>query len=172
MSRALPKFVLGLLLIGASATLAGAGILSLATDPKATRTSVDQDPVIVPAVPPAAAIPPIGTDAFTRPMFNRDRAQGPDKAPPAAADNADPSASSGVDTAPDAAGDMSAMTVKGVIISDRGARAALQSPGATSLIWVTSGETVDGWTVESITSSAVRMRNGDEVAELSVRKDQ
>jgi len=171
MSRALPKFFLGLVLIGASAALAGAGVMSLATDAEAPRTVVDQEPVIVPAVPPAAVIPPIGTDAFTRPMFNRDRAQGPDNAPPATADNADPS-SSNPGSAPDAPGDMTAMTVKGVIISDRGARAALQAPGSSVLTWVGAGETVDGWKVESITASTVRLRNGDDVAELKVREDQ
>lgn len=170
MSRALPKFFLGLVLIGASAALAGAGVMSLATDAEAPRTVVDQEPVIVPAVPPAAVIPPIGTDAFIRPMFNRDRAQGPDNAPPAAADNADPS-SSNSGSAPDAPGDMT-MTVKGVIISDRGARAALQAPGSSVLTWVGAGETVDGWKVESITASTVRLRNGDAVAELKVREDQ
>lgn len=171
MSRALPKFVLGLVLIGASAALAGAGVISFATDAKAPRINVRQEPVIVPAVPPAVAIPPIGTDAFTRPMFNRDRAQGPDKAPPVTADNADPSSSNTGDGS-DAPGDVTAMTARGVIISDRGARAALQIPGSSALTWVGAGETVDGWKVESITENTVRIRNGDDVAELKVREDQ
>jgi hypothetical protein len=171
MSRTLPTFVIGLVLIGASAALVGAGFMSLTTDATAPRTNVNQEPVIVPAVPPAVAIPPMGTDAFTRPMFNRDRALGPDKAPPVTADNADPFSQNPADT-PDAPGDMTAMTVKGVIISDRGARAALQAPGSGALAWVKAGDTVNGWKVESITASAVRIRNGDDVAELKVRDEQ
>jgi len=64
------------------------------------------------------------------------------------------------------------MTVKGVIISERGARAALQATGAAVLTWVKAGETVDGWKVESITASTVRISNGDEVVDLKVREDQ
>lgn len=172
MSRTpLPKIVLSLVLVGASAALVGAGIMSLTTDAQATRVSANPDQAVVPAVPPAETIPPIGEEAFTRPMFNRDREQGPDRAPPAAADNADPSTSSGAGNTQDEPGDMSAMTVKGVIISERGASAALHAAGASTLTWVKAGETVDGWKVESITASTVRISKGDEVAELKVRED-
>lgn len=161
------KFVLGLVIIGASAALMGAGIVSLSTDAKAPRANASQDQVTIPTVPPAEAIPPIGTDAFTRPMFNRDRALGPDKAPPAPSDSTDPS---GTDSAPDAPADASAMVLKGIIVTDRGARAGLQAPGSDALTWVRTGETIDGWKVEAITQNSVRIRNGDEVVELKIVK--
>jgi hypothetical protein len=173
MSRTpLPKLALGLLLVGTSAALAGAGVVSLTTDAKVARVNAGPEQVVVPAVPPAAAVPPVGDEAFTRPMFNSQRALGPDKVPPAKADNADPSASDGAGNTPDAPGDMSAMTVRGIIISERGARAALQAPGAAALTWVKVGETVDGWNVESITASTVRISDGDKVVDLKVREDQ
>lgn len=167
-----PKIVLGLVLAAASAAMAGAGVGSLTTNARATRVNASPDQVVVPAVPPAAAIPPIGGEAFTRPMFNSERALGPDKAPPAMADNADPSISVGTGNSPDAPGDMSAMAVKGIIISERGTRAALQAAGAAVLTWVQAGETVDGWRVESITASTVRISNGDQVVDLRIREDQ
>lgn len=167
-----PKTALGLILLGASAALAGAGLIFLTTDAKATRVNASQDQVVIPAVPPAAATPAVGDEAFTRPMFNSQRALGPDKVPPATAENSDPSASDGAGNMPDAPGDMPAMTVKGIIISERGARAALQVPGAAALTWVRVGETVGGWNVETITASTVRISNGDAVADLKVREDQ
>lgn len=172
MSRTpLPKLVLSLVLVGASAALVGAGVMYLTTDAKTPRIDANQAPVTVPEVPPATAIPPLGADAFNRPMFNRDRAQGPDKAPPATTDNGDPSTSSGTSNAPGAPRDMSAMTVKGIIVSDRGARAALQAPGSGALTWVSAGDTIDGWKVDSITASTVRISNGDETAEIKIRED-
>jgi len=165
----LPKLVLSLVLVAASAALVGVGITSLTTDAKAPNGAASQPPVVVPAVPPAEVVPPIGTDAFTRPMFNRDRAQGPDKAPPPTSDTPDSSTAANTDNTPD---DMSAMEVKGVIISDRGASAGLRAPGSGALTWVRIGDTINGWKVEAITVSSVRIRNGEDVAEINVSEDQ
>lgn len=167
----LPKLALSVLLIGASAALIGSGILSLTTDAKVMRPDAEQEPVTIPAVPPIETAPEVGTDAFVRPMFHRNRAPGPDKAPPQSAiDLADPSAPV-TGNEPDAPGDASAFVVKGIIIGENGARAALQNPGDGSLTWVRSGETIQGWKVDSINANRVRISNGDEVVEIKVRED-
>jgi hypothetical protein len=168
----LPKLVLGIALVGASIALAAAGATSLTTDARAPRVNASQEQAPIPPVPPATVAPPIGDDAFTRPMFNRNRALGPDKAPPAPADSSDPSTSPSASNAPDATGDMSDMTIKGIIVTDRGARAALQAPGSNALTWVSAGDTIDGWKVERITADSVRISNGDEVTEIRIRDDQ
>lgn len=169
--RRLPILVLSVFLAGASAALLASGALSLTTDAKAPSVSARQEPAPIPTVPPSKAVPPIGTDAFTRPMFNSERAQGPDKAPPITADTTNPSAASSAGDASDSATDVSALQVKGIIISDRGARAAVLSPGSGALTWISRGQAIGDWKVESITATTVRFRNGDEVAEIKIRKD-
>lgn len=167
----LPKLALSVVLIGASAALIGLGIVSLTTDAKAARGEAGKEPVVIPAVPPIEAAPEIATDAFTRPMFHRDREPGPDKAPPASAtDPSDPSVPPS-DNEPGAPGDASAILVKGIIIGVNGARAGLLTPTSGSLVWVKSGDTFDGWKVESINASRVRISNGDEVVEIKIRED-
>jgi hypothetical protein len=167
----LPTFALSLVLAGVSAALLASGALSLTTDAKAPSVSARQEPAPIPTVPPAMVVPPIGTDAFTRPMFNSERAQGPDKAPQPTADTSNPSAASSAANESDAPSDVSALDVKGIILSDRGARAAVMSPGSGALTWVGVGQAIGDWKVESITATTVRFRNGDEVAEIKIRKD-
>jgi hypothetical protein len=168
----LPKLALSVLLIGASALLMGSGILSLTTDAKLQRGDASKEPVTIPAVPPIETPPSVGSDAYTRPMFNRNRAPGPDKAPPqSAADPADPSAPT-TGSEPDAPGDAAGILVKGIIIGENGARAGLLSANSGGLVWVRTGQSFEGWKVESINASRVRISNGDEVVEIKVREDQ
>jgi hypothetical protein len=168
----LPKLVLSLIIAGAAAVLIALGIIWLTTDARIARADAGKEPVIIPAVPSPEAVPETGADAFTRPMFHRDRALGPDKAPIApATDPADPSDPASPDTTTAGPGDASAIAVKGIIINGNGARAALQSSGSTELTWVRRGDTFDGWKVDSIGANSVRISNGDEVVEVKVRKD-
>lgn len=168
----LPKLVLSLLVAGAAVVLTALGIIWLTTDAKIARADASKEPVTIPVVPSPEAVPEAGTDAFTRPMFHRDRALGPDKAPIVPeTDPADPSDPGSPDVTSAGPGDASAITVKGIIINGNGARAALQSSGSTELTWVRRGDTFDGWKVDSIGASGVRISNGDEVVEVKVRKD-
>jgi hypothetical protein len=169
--RPLPQLALTVLLAGASAVLMGVGVVSLTTDATSQRGDAGNEPVTIPAVPPIETPPDVGTDAFTRPMFNRERALGPDRAPPVSAtDPADPTAPS-TGNEPDAPGDASSLVVKGIIIGEYGARAGLQNPGDATLTWVRAGETIQGWKVESINANRVRISNGDEVVDIKVRED-
>jgi hypothetical protein len=168
----LPRLALSVLLIGASAALVGVGIISLTTDARSQRGDASKEPVTIPAMPPIETPPDVGTDAYTRPMFHRDRAPGPDKAPPqSATDPSNPSDPTSTGNAPDAAADASNLVVKGIIIGENGARAGLQNPGDATLTWVRAGETIQGWKVESINASRVRISNGDDVVEIKVRED-
>lgn len=156
-----PRMVISLVTGAAIVALLGAGVIFLTTDPLASSGDGQGD-VEIPVVPDMQSPPEQGTEAFTRPMFSRDRAPGPD-GPPAAA------SSDGASGDTVNAGKASGFTLKGVIIGERGARAALQSDKATEPTWVGSGQTVDGWKVESINSQRVRLRNGDEVVELKTQ---
>lgn len=167
----IPALVLSLVLVGASVALAASGAMSLATDAKAPPARSGQEPVSIPAVPAARAVPPIGTDAFTRPMFNSERAQGSDKAPPTPTEASDPSTTASAAAEPEGTEDIASLVLKGIIVSERGARAALLSPGSGKLTWVTAGYTFGAWKVDYITATTVRFRNGDEVAEIKIRKD-
>ncbi len=160
LGQSAPRFIISLLTGAAIVALLGAGVIFLTTDPLASSGS-GQATVAIPAVPETQTAPEPGDEAFRRPMFSRDRAPGPDGPPAAPADGA------ATETTNDArAADFS---LKGVIIGERGARAALQANTAPDQTWVGVGDTVDGWKVESITSSRVRLRNGDEVVELKIQ---
>ena len=164
----LPKTVLAVILFGSSAALVAAGLSFLTTNAAAPRAGAAASPVALPAVPSPEAVLPIGTDAFTRPMFHRDRAPGPDKAPAIAPDASGPTPA---DSATDDATDGSGVSIRGIIVSDRGPRAALQSSRTGTLTWVRVGDTVDSWKVETISATTVRIRKDDEVVELKIRED-
>jgi hypothetical protein len=168
-SQTLPKLAAVLLLGGASAGLVAAGLTFRATDVTALPVS-EPGEVVVPSAPPVSEATPMPTDAFTRPLFHANREPGPDKAPAIPADDvtepSDPE-----DTASEPASAES-FVLKGLIIGDRGARVALQSPNGGAPVWANVGDEVEGWTVEAIKSDRVRLRNGDQVAEIKLFKDE
>lgn len=153
-----------LVMLAAAAGFVALGLQFRSTDMAAMAAAKSNDPVVIPAVPPAAQVADAATDAFERPLFHRDRQPGPD-GPPAALPGDDPDA-------PDASTeDAPAPTLKGLIIGVRGGKASLAPSDGSGAVWVKVGEDVGGWTVEAITSKGVRVRNGDEVAELNFKKD-
>lgn len=156
-----PRFVISLVIGAAIVALLGAGVIFLTTDPLAPSGN-GQAAVEIPAVPETQAPPELGGEAFTRPMFNSQRALGPDGPPASASTDGANTETADSDVATE-------FTLKGVIIGERGARAALQSDTAPDQTWVGVGDTVDGWKVESINSQRVRLRNGDEVVELKIQ---
>lgn len=160
LGQSTPRFVLSLLIGAATVVLLGAGVIFLTTDPLAPSGN-GQTAVTIPAVPETRPPPEFGDEAFRRPMFSSNRAPGPDGPPTASADSATTETANGARAAE--------FSLKGVIIGERGARAALQSDTAPDQTWVGVGDTVDGWKVESINSNRVRLRNGDEVVELKIQ---
>jgi hypothetical protein len=163
--QSLPRLILTIILAAAVVALLGLGVMFRATDPLAPASG-HTAPVTVPEVPGAEQAPPAGARAFERPVFHRDRAPGPDKAP--ASSDADPDAP---DTST-AQSDGSEIRLRGIIIGERGARAALQGATAVDPTWVGKGDTVDGWTVETITADTVRLRNGDETVVIKFSRDE
>ena len=169
MSGQSPLKLMASLVLGAgTVALVASGLTSITTNAAAPRA--EPGSIAIPEAPATAPTPPFGSEAYTRPMFHRDREPGPDRAPPA--DVADPAAPTPPDGSPAPAGDLSAFTLKGVIIGERNARAALLAPGAAEPVWVARGDTLEGWTIEAITANGVRIRNGDDAAEIKFLKDE
>ncbi len=168
-NQILPKLGLTVVLGAATAGLIAAGLAFRATD-AAMPPAIEPGEVSIPSAPPVTDAPPMATDAFTRPVFHANREPGPDKAPAVPVDVAtDP-----IDGEPAEPGDAPAansFVLKGLIIGDRGARVALQSPNGGAPVWAKVGDAVEGWTVDAIRSDRVVLRNGDEVAEIKLFKD-
>lgn len=163
--KAIGKLLPVLVLAAAASGLTALGVSFRATDVAAMAAASGGEGVTIPKFPVATPLEDENTEAFTRPMFHRDRAPGPDKAP-AGVVSADPSA-------PDSPAEATAAPVlKGLIIGELGARVALQSPDAAAPVWVKRGEEVGGWTVEAITAKGVRIRSGDEVVDVKFSDDQ
>jgi hypothetical protein len=160
-SNAIPAVVM----LAAAGALVALGLQFRMTDMAAMAAATSSEPVAIPAFPPPTQAETDATDAFTRPLFTRDRAPGPDRAPAVASVSEDPDAPDGADdsgTPP---------ALKGLIIGDRGGRVALQPADAPAAVWVKVGQQVGGWTVEAITARGVRVRNGDNVADIKFSKD-
>ncbi len=168
LSQPASKMAVTLTLGVAIVALLGAGVIFRTTDPLTPTGDVSAE-VEIPAMPETGDAPELGTEAFTRPMFSRDRAPGGDKAPAATVENGDPTQPS---DSGDASEDPSAFALKGIIIGERGARAALQPANAAEPTWVGAGDTVGGWKVESINAERVRLRSGDEVVEIKFSRDE
>lgn len=149
-------------LIGAGALLA-AGLYFRTIDVSAAAAGETAAEMTIPPPPPVAELPPMATDAFVRPVFHRTRAPGPDKAPATVSDDTTPAAPD----APDEPVSAEGFSLKGVIIGDRGARVALQAPGAAGPVWAKVGQVVEGWTVVSISTQRVRLRNGSETVDIN-----
>jgi hypothetical protein len=171
-NQILPRLGATLVLGAAAAGLVAAGLAFRAAD-VTTPPAIEPGEISIPAAPPVSEAPPMATDAFTRPVFHANREPGPDKAPAVPADVAtDPI--DGEPAEPAEPGDAPAgdsFVLKGLIIGDRGARVALQAPSGGAPVWAKVGDEVEGWTVDSITSDRVRLRNGDEIAEIKLFKD-
>lgn len=144
--------------------LVALGLQFRATDMAAMASANRNEPVSIPAIPPAPRLEEAATDAYERPLFHRDRQPGQDGPPaqPVDPDNPDAEASNEGAAAP---------TLKGLIIGERGSKASLMPADGSGAVWAKVGEDVGGWTVEAITSKGVRVRNGDEVAEINFKKD-
>lgn len=165
----LPKLGLTVVLGAATAGLIAAGLAFRATD-VTTPPAIEPGEVTIPTAPPVSDAPAMATDAFTRPVFHANREPGPDKAPAVPTEVAtDPV--DGEPAEPSDAPAAESFVLKGLIIGDRGARVALQSPSGGAPVWAKVGDAVEGWTVDSITSDRVRLRNGDEIAEIKLFKD-
>lgn len=162
--QGIQSFLPRVVVLAAAAGLAGAGLYFRTIDVTAAAADAEPGEVTIPEVPPVIEPEPATTDAFTRPLFHRDRNPGPDKAPATTVLPDDPGSATTPDPADKPAA--SSFALKGVIIGDRGARVALQAEGAAAPVWARVGQVVDGWTVTSITAQRVRLRNGDETAEL------
>lgn len=163
--KALNSLVPRIVMLAAAGGLIALGLSFRATDVKAMAKAGSNEPVSIPALPAATPAGEDATDAFTRPLFHRDRAPGPDKAPAVPVDSSNP------DITDSGGEDSPAPQLKGVIIGERGGRVALQSANAAAPVWAKVGEVVDGWTVEAITAKGVRVRNGDDVADIKFSDD-
>jgi hypothetical protein len=166
----LPRIVLGAVLLVAVGGLIALGVMYRLTDPAAPSGAPGE--VSIPDVPDAEQAPPVGTDAFERPLFHRTREPGPDGPPAFTEPSSDPDTSGAAPGTVRRAADPSQFTLQGIIVGERGARAAVRGATATGPTWVKRGDEVDGWTVESITADIVRLRKGDQVAELKFSRDE
>jgi hypothetical protein len=148
------------------AGLVAAGLAFRGTD-ASIPADVDPSEVTIPAAPPVSEPPAMATDAFTRPVFHANREPGLDKAPSLpTGDPSEPADGEEGDTPP-----AESFVLKGVIIGDRGARVALQPPSGEAAVWAKVGDAIEGWTVEKISADRVRIRNGDDVAEIKLFQD-
>lgn len=161
---AIPGLLVPAALALATFGLSAAGVQFLGTDPAALSSAESSEPMEMPAIPPAAGPVLMSEEALRRPVFHRDRApiDDPGAAPAAAA--ADQTESGPASGPP-------AFELRGVVIMDGIARAGLLPPGTSELTWVTKGQDINGWTVEAVTDSAVRLRSGDETAVISIIRD-
>jgi hypothetical protein len=157
----IPAFVM----LAAAGGLVALAIQFRTTDLAAMAATTTSEPVAIPTFPPATQADTQATDAFTRPLFTRDRMPGPDMAPAVASVSEDPDAPATSDDP------TVAPALKGLIIGERGGRVALQAADAPAAVWVKVGEKVGNWTVEAITVRGVRLRNGDNVADIKFSKD-
>lgn len=165
MSGKASNIIPAVLLLAAAGGLTALGVRFRTADVAAMAAATGSEPVTIPTFPPATQADPEATDAFTRPMFTRERAPGPDKAPAPAVAGDDPDAPEDTDDS------ATAPVLKGLIIGERGGRVALQPADAGTAVWVKVGEEVGGWTVEAITARGARVRNGDTVVDIKFSKD-
>ncbi len=165
MSGTASNIIPAVVMLAAAGALVVLGVQFRMTDLAAMAAATSSEPVAIPTFPPAVQAETDATDAFTRPLFTRDRAPGPDKAPAVVSASEDPDAPDGDDDS------TTAPVLKGLIIGERGGRVALQAADASTAMWVKVGEQVGGWTVEAITARGVRVRNGDTVADIKFSKD-
>lgn len=166
----LPRIAVGALLLAGIGGLLALGVIFRMTDPTAPTSATGE--VSIPAVPETEEAPPVGTDAFERPLFHRTREPGPDGPPAVTEPSTDPDSTGAEPSTGERAGDPAEFTLQGIIVGERGARAAVRGATATGPTWVKRGDEIDGWTVESITTNVVKLRKGDQVAELKFSRDE
>jgi hypothetical protein len=146
--------------------LVALGLQFRATDAAAMANDRGTEEVVIPSAPPVSQPADAKTDAFDRPMFHRNRAPGPDKAPALPAETApDPQATD------EPGANAQSFVLKGIIIGERGARASIATADAPAGVWVKVGDDLQGWTIASIGASRVKIRNGDDVADIKFPDD-
>jgi hypothetical protein len=116
-----------------------------------------QDRAAPPPAPPAKAPPPAATPNFTmpaltaysevlsRPLFSSSRRPSEEASAPMVS---------------------SSMTLVAILISPRGPHALVRHGAPPQLDRVVEGQTIDGWTTETIKSDRVILRRGTDVLEL------
>ena len=161
---ALSGYLVPVALAISTAGFSAAGMQFLGADPAAMRSPDSTEPMDPPEIPLSSPPDLMSEEAIRRPVFHRERSpiDDPGKAPVAIAD-APP------DT--DQAAGPPAFELRGVVIVDGAARAGLLPPGTSELTWVTRGQDINGWTVESITANAVNLKSGDETATISIVRE-
>lgn len=115
-----------------------------------------------PAEGKSAAHPPLTTYGTTiaRPVFFEGRRY-PAPQKPA------PVAQSSVEAVPAQPVSLAGAKLRGVALADGTARALIEMPGLPA-IWMTRGEAVDGWRLDSVDSEKAKLINGRSVATLSL----
>ena len=145
-------------LVAASAALFAAGFGFLASDAAVETIAVEAREPPVPIIPDTLPPTLAGDQAFRRPLFQRDRQATDD--PSDIASSPSRVTVSGND-----------MRVKGILINGARARASVQLADGDEPVWLSVGDEAGAWTVDTITPEQVRLRNGDEVAELRLYED-
>lgn len=153
-----PRHLATIGLVAASATLFATGFGFLASDATIETIAVEARELPVPVIPDTLPPSLAGDQAFRRPLFQRDRQASDDPSDVA------PSPSSATVSGND-------MRVKGILINGVRARASVQLADGDEPVWLSVGDEVGAWTVDAITPEQVRLRNGDEVAELRLYQD-
>jgi hypothetical protein len=155
----------GLVISAALAVGAGgftfAGVQFMGADASLIADAASVAPIQLPDIPPPADPELLSAEAFNRPVFHPERTPIDDPGTPAV--NV-ASANVETDKGPTAVD----YKLRGVVIGDGPARAGLLQPGSNELVWVKTGQDLEGWTVESVSSDGVRLRSGDEVAEIRI----
>lgn len=103
--------------------------------------------VILPSAPPLARATPVNAEVLSRPLFT------PSRRPSARGDGADaeapPAAAEASNGAPDD------WKLVGTMTTRNQHRALIRLAGRPGSVWVQSGDAIEGWTVQSVTASAV-----------------
>lgn len=148
-----------------SAILAGiCAILLLALTLLTTGSVGKSDaPVLVrpslaaPDLPALATLPDRERASADKPLFH------PDRRPIA---DASAGAASGTETAT-----VAPFRLKGIVMANGTARASLARDGDGDIQWVSRGNTIDGWTLESVRSDRVVMSRGEHRTTLLLYPD-
>ncbi len=160
-ANALPGLVVSAALALGVGGFTYAGAQFMGADASLAGDAASVAPIQLPEIPPPADPELLSAEATNRPVFHPARLPIDDPGAPAV--NV---ASANVD-AVKATGAVD-YKLRGVVIGDGPARAGLLRPGSSELVWVKAGQDLEGWSVEAVTADGVRLRSGDEVAEIKI----
>lgn len=160
-ANALPGLVVSAALALGVGGFTYAGAQFMSADPSLVGDAASVAPIQLPEIPPPADPELLSAEATSRPVFHPERLPIDDPGLPAVDASSDK-----VDAVK--ANDAVNYKLRGVVIGDGPARAGVLQPGSSELVWVKAGQNLEGWTVEAVTADGVRLRSGDEVAEIRI----